>query len=113
MQTTISGQHMDVTPALKDYVRSKMERIERHFDNVSSSNVVLHVEKSRHYAEGTLAAAGATLHANAQAEDMYAAIDAMVDKLDNQVRKQKGKNNDHHRNGGALKDQPELKEQPE
>lgn len=105
MQTTISGQHMDITPALKDYVKSKMERIERHFDNISSSNVVLHVEKTRHCVEATVAARGATLHANAQAEDMYAAIDAMVDKLDNQVRKKKGKHTNHHRNGGALKDQ--------
>lgn len=105
MQTTISGQHIEVTPALKDYVKSKMERIERHFDNISSSNVVLHVEKSRHWAEATVATKGATLHANAQAEDMYAAIDAVIDKLDNQVRKQKEKHTDHHKNGGALKDQ--------
>jgi len=105
MQTTISGQHMDVTPALKEYIESKMERLERHFDHVSNSNVVLHVEKTRHCAEGTVATKGTTLHANAQAEDMYAAIDAMVDKLDNQVRKQKGKHTDHHRNGGALKSQ--------
>lgn len=108
MQTTISGQHMDITPALKDYVKSKMERIERHFDNVSSSNVVLHVEKTRHYAEATVATKGATLHANAQAGDMYAAIDAVIDKLDNQVRKQKEKHTDHHQNGGALKDQFEA-----
>ena len=105
MQTTISGQHMDVTPALKEYVKSKLERIERHFDDVSSSNVVLHVEKKRHCAEVTVSAKGAMLHANAQAEDMYTAIDAMIDKLDNQIRKQKGKNTDHNRNGGALKDQ--------
>lgn len=104
MQTTISGQHMDITPALKDYVRSKMERIERHFDDASSTKVVLHVEKTRHYAEATLSAAGAMLHANARAEDMYAAIDAMVDKLDNQIRKQKGKHNGRHRNGGSLND---------
>lgn len=106
MQTIISGQHMDVTPALKEYVKSKMERIERHFDNnVSNSNVVLHVEKLRHCAEVTISTKGATLHANAEADDMYAAIDAMVDKLDTQVRKQKGKTTDHHKNGGALKDQ--------
>lgn len=105
MQTTISGQHMDVTPALKDYVKSKMERIERHFDYVSNSNVVLHVEKLRHCAEVTISTKGAVLHANAEADDMYAAIDSMVDKLDNQVRKQKGKSTDHHKNGGALKDQ--------
>lgn len=105
MQTTISGQHMDVTPALKEYIESKMERLERHFDHVSSSNVVLRVEKTRHCAEATVATKGATLHANAEEADMYAAIDAMIDKLDNQVRKQKGKHTDHHRNGGALKSQ--------
>jgi len=105
MQTTISGQHMDITPALKEYIQSKMERLERHFDHVSSSNVVLRVEKTRHCAEATVATKGATLHANAEEADMYAAIDTMVDKLDNQVRKQKGKHTDHHRNGGALKSQ--------
>lgn len=105
MQTIISGQHMDVTPALKEYVKSKMERIERHFDNVSNSNVVLHVEKMRHCAEVTISTKGATLHANAEADDMYAAIDAMIDKLHTQVRKQKAKTTDHHKNGGALKDQ--------
>jgi len=105
MQTTISGQHMDVTPALKDYVKAKMERIERHIDDVASANVVLHVEKTRHCAEATVSASGATLHAAAEAGDMYAAIDSLIDKLDNQVRKQKGKSADHQRNGGALKDQ--------
>lgn len=97
MQTTISGQHMDITPALKDYVNSKLERIERHLDSISSSNVVLHVEKTRHCAEATVTAKGATLHANAAAGDMYAAIDAMIDKLDSQVRRQKGKNASHNR----------------
>ncbi|MBS1269570.1 MAG: Ribosome hibernation promoting factor [Gammaproteobacteria bacterium] len=105
MQITISGQHMDVTPALREYVNSKMERIERHFDHVSRSNVVLNAETTRHCAEVTVSTKGATLHANAEADDMYAAIDAMIDKLDNQVRKQKGKSTDHHKNGGALKDQ--------
>jgi putative sigma-54 modulation protein len=105
MQTTISGQHLDITPALRDYVTSKMERIERHFDSISGSNVVLRVEKGRHHVEATVTAKGATLHANAEADDMYAAIDAMIDKLDSQVRKQKGKHTNHHRNGGALKDQ--------
>lgn len=105
MQTNISGQHMEVTPALKNYVNSKLERIQRHFDNVSNSNVVLRVEKTRHCAEATVAVRGDTLHAKAQADDMYAAIDAVVDKLDNQARKRKGKQTDHHQDGGALKDQ--------
>lgn len=105
MQTIISGQHMDITPALKDYINTKMGRIERHFDHVTNSSVVLHVEKTRHRAEVTIGTKGATLHANAESDDMYAAIDAMIDKLDTQVRKQKGKTTDHHQNGGALKDQ--------
>lgn len=105
MQITISGQHMDVTPPLREYVTTKLERIERHFDSVSDSNVVLHVEKNRHHAEATINTKGATLHANAQADDMYAAIDAVSHKLDTQVRKWKEKTTDHHQNGGALKDQ--------
>jgi len=105
MQTTISGQHIDITPALKEYISSKMERIQRHFGPVSGSNVVLNVEKNRHHAEATVAAKGTTLHAEAEAPDMYAAIDAMIDKLDNQARKHKDKHADHHRNGGALKSQ--------
>jgi putative sigma-54 modulation protein len=105
MQLTISGLHIDVTDALRSYVSEKLERIERHFDNVTTINVVLQVEKERQMAEATINAKGATLHANAEATDMYAAIDALMGKLDSQVRKHKEKTTDHHRNGGALKDQ--------
>ena len=105
MQITISGHQMDITAPLKEYVASKMERISRHFDHVTNTNVVLHVEKTRHLAEATIQAKGTTLHANAEAEDMYVAIDALANKLDRQVRKHKERSTDHHRNGGALKDQ--------
>ena len=105
MQITISGHKMQITPPLKQYVTEKLVRIERHFDHVTNTNVVLHVEKTRHLAEATINAKGATLHANAEAEDMYAAIDALTDKLDTQVRKHKEKKTDHHRNGGSLKGQ--------
>jgi putative sigma-54 modulation protein len=105
MQIAISGQKMDVTPPLKEYVTQKMNRIERHFDNVTNTTVVLHVEKTRHVAEATINTKGATLHANAEAEDMYAAIDELMRKLDSQVRKHKEKSTNHHRNGGALKEQ--------
>ena len=105
MQITISGQHMQVTDPLKQYVSEKLERIERHFDHVTNTNIVLHVQKTRHLAEATINARGATLHANAEADDMYAAIDSLIHKLDNQVRKHKEKKADHHRNGGALKAQ--------
>lgn len=106
MQISISGQHLEVTPALREYVEEKIERIVRHFDHVTSSNVVLHVEKTRHLAEATIKAKGATLHATGEAEDMYAAIDSLSNKLDRQVLRHKEKMTDHHRAHGA-----ELKEQ--
>ena len=105
MQIAISGHQMDVTQPLKKYVTEKMGRIERHFDNVTNTTVVLHVEKTRHLAEATINAKGATLHANAEAEDMYTAIDTLMRKLDSQIRKHKEKSSDHHRQGGALKEQ--------
>ena len=108
MQLTVTGHHVDVTPALRNYVEEKMERIARHFDHVITTHVVLLVEKERHLAEAKLNAKGTTLHAEAEAPDMYAAIDFLTSKLDGQVRKFKEKVTDHHRNGGALKAQ-ELK----
>ncbi len=105
MQLTISGQKIDVTPPLRDYVTEKMGRIHRHFDNVTMTKVVLQVEKERHLAEATINAKGAKLHANAEADNMYAAIDSLASKLDGQVRRHKEKSQDHHRNGGALKSQ--------
>ena len=94
MQVQISGHQIDVTPALRDYIDSKHERLARHFDHLTSLSVVLEVEKSRlaHKAEGTLSASpGKVLHADAVEGDMYAAIDALFDKLDAQVRRHKEK----------------------
>jgi len=105
MQITITGQHLDITPALREYVSEKMSRISRHFDHVTTARVVLHVEKQRHLAEATMNASGATLHAGGEAADMYAAIDALINKLDRQVKKHKEKRSDHHQNDGALKEQ--------
>ena len=105
MHITVSGHQMNITSPLRKYVTNKLERIERHFDHVTNTNVVLHVEKTRHLAEATIKAKGATLHANAEAEDMYAAIDALSSKLDRQVKKHKEKTTRRYRNGGALKDQ--------
>ncbi|MGI9310391.1 MAG: ribosome hibernation-promoting factor, HPF/YfiA family [bacterium] len=103
MQLSISGQHMEITPALHDHVAGKVEKIMRHFDHVTRTDVVLHVEKTRHMAEATINAKGATLHASGIADDMYAAIDSMVGKLDRQVIKHKEKLADHHRSDGSLK----------
>tara|TARA_R110000787_G_scaffold42983_27_gene105419 strand:+ start:883 stop:1206 length:324 start_codon:yes stop_codon:yes gene_type:complete len=97
MNLNISGHHLDLTPPLREYVESKLKRIERHFDHLINTDVILSVEKMRHKAEATIHASGADMHAHAVVEsDMYAAIDAMVDKLDQQTRRHKEKLRDHH-----------------
>ena len=108
MQPNISGHHCDLTPALREYVNNKFSRLERHFEHVTDSHVVLTVEKQRQKAEATLFLAGARIYAESEHEDMYAAIDLMVDKLDSQVRKHKEKLTDHHRAEGGLKAQRDL-----
>lgn len=102
MQISLTGHHVDITEALRDYVTSKLHRLERHFDNVVDIHVILTVEKLEQKAEANIRLGGATLHADAVQSDMYAAIDAMTDKLDRQVLKFKEKRNDHHRSEGAI-----------
>lgn len=101
MQLNVTGHHVDITPALRDYVSSKLERLERHFDHVTNVHVILTVEKQRQKAEATINITGNQLFADSEDEDMYAAIDALVDKLDTQIRRHKDKVTDHHRSEGA------------
>lgn len=91
MQINISGHHVEVTDALKDYVSEKLERLVRHSDDITSIQAILSVEKNRQIAEATIRVKGADLHANAESDDMYAAIDILSDKLDRQVLKHKEK----------------------
>lgn len=95
MQLNVSGHHVEVTDALRGYVESKIEKIERHFDLVSDVNCILTVEKLRHKAEATIKVNGGTIYADNTEEDMYAAIDGLVDKLDRRVKKYKEKLVDH------------------
>jgi len=97
MQLEVTGQNVEITPALKAYVTEKTERLERHFDNLISGHFVLHLGKPEHVVEGTITVGGRTnpLHAEGQAEDMYAAIDTLIDKLDRQVRRHKDKVTSH------------------
>ena len=97
MQINLTGNHVDITPALREYVQAKFALIERHFDHVTDIHVILSVEKQRNKAEATVHVTGASLHADAEHEDMYAALDLMADKLDRQVKKHKEKLTDHHR----------------
>ncbi|MEM7433368.1 MAG: ribosome-associated translation inhibitor RaiA [Pseudomonadota bacterium] len=96
MQLNVSGHHVEVTDSLRGYVEAKIEKIERHFDLVSGVNCILTVEKLQHKAEATVSVNGGTIYADAVEEDMYAAIDGLVNKLDRRVRKHKEKLVDHH-----------------
>lgn len=96
MQLNITGHHVEITDAIRDYINEKLQRIERHFENVTDVHFILTVEKLEHKAEATLHVSGNTLHAHAVEQDMYAAIDSLTDKLDRQVRKHKEKITDHH-----------------
>lgn len=96
MQINISGHHIDLTDSMTDYVNTKFERLERHFDHVTQIHVVLEVEKNRRQkAEATLHVSGADIHAESTHDDMYAAIDTLTDKLDRQILKYKEKKSDH------------------
>lgn len=100
MQLNITGHHVDITDSLQNYVESKLERLERHFDNVTNVHVILTVEKQRQKAEATIHISGADVYADAVNSDMYASIDALIDKLDRQIKKHKEKMQDHHRSEG-------------
>lgn len=89
MNLIIQGHHLDVTPALREYVSTKLDRVRRHFDHVIEANVLLSVHKLQQKAEITLRVRGNHLHAEAIDEDMYAAIDGLLDKLDRQVLRHK------------------------
>ncbi len=91
MQLSITGHHVDMTDALRSYVSEKLQRIARHDGQITNVHVILSVDKLEQKAEANVHTAGADLYADAVAEDMYAAIDALVDKLDRQVGKHKGK----------------------
>lgn len=101
MNLTISGHHLDITPALRGYVTSKIDRISRHFDQVVDVKVLLSVEKQkekdkRQRAECNIRVKGNDLFAESAHQDLYAAVDDLVDKLDRQVVRHKNRLQDHH-----------------
>ena len=105
MNITITGHHLDVTPAIRGYIEEKMERITRHFDQVIDVSVILAVEKLTHKAEVNLHVRGKDIYVESTDADMYAAIDALADKLDRQVLKHKEKSGDVNRASGGVKRQ--------
>ena len=94
MNLNVSGHHLEVTPAIRGYVQGKLERVKRHFDHVIDAHVILSVDKLRQKAEITLRVRGKDIHCACEEQDLYAAIDLLVDKLDRQVQKYKGKQGD-------------------
>jgi putative sigma-54 modulation protein len=91
MNVHLSGHHLGVTPAIRSYVLEKVGRVTRHFDQVIDLHVIMSVDKLRHKVEVSLHVAGRDIHVEAVDADMYAAIDALADKLDRQVVKHKEK----------------------
>ena len=113
MNLTISGHHLELTPAIREYVQDKLERIKRHFDHVIDVAVILSIDtltqkQTRQRAEINLHLRGKDLHVESEAQDMYAAIDTLIDKLDRQVLKHKSKIQNHQHEGIKRYDSSEI-----
>ncbi|PCI06984.1 MAG: ribosomal subunit interface protein [Gammaproteobacteria bacterium] len=98
MQIELTGHHIEITDSLRDFVNEKMARLERHFDKVNNTHVILTVEGDRHKAEATVHMSGHDVFADCTEADMYVAIDGLMNKLDRQVKKHKEKITNHLHN---------------
>ncbi len=105
MNLNLTGHHLEITSALRDYTQSKLARVSNHFDHVIDVKVTMSVEKLVQKVEATIHVPGNDIHAESSDENMYSAIDMLADKLDRQVVKHKEKHGDHHKVKGALKHQ--------
>ena len=103
MRIEIHGQEIEVTAALRDYVETRLARLQRHFDQPFEVRTLLRLDKPDHRAEATIILAGKTLHADAAAVDMYAAIDLLAAKLDRLLVKHKERQVDHRRGEGLAR----------
>ena len=101
MRIETHGHQLEVTPALRDYVETKLSRLGRHFEHPLAVRTQLSINKPDHCAEATVNISGRTLHADANGQDMYAAIDGLVDKLDRKIIRHKEKIADHRQNGAS------------
>jgi putative sigma-54 modulation protein len=113
MNLTISGHHLEMTPAIRDYVQSKLERVMRHFDQVIDIAVILTLEdlpekEKRQKAEINFRLAGKTIFVESSSQDLYAAVDSLVDKLDRQVMKYKSKIQYHNHRAIKHMSEPEI-----
>jgi putative sigma-54 modulation protein len=100
MNLQLTGQHVEITPAIRNYVLSKLERINRHFDHVIDVNVVMTIEKLDQKIEANVHLSGKDIHVEANDADMYAAIDNLTDRLDRQILKHKERFQVHKHDAG-------------
>ncbi len=92
MNLNLTGRHLEITPAIREHVISKLDKVKRHFDNVIDVNVILSVDKLQQKAEASLHLSGKTIVAETSDTNLYVAIDALIESLDRQVLKHKEKN---------------------
>ncbi len=92
MNLNLTGRHLEITPAIREHVTSKLDKVKRHFDHVIDVNVILSVDKLQQKAEASLHLSGKTIIAETSDSNLYVAIDALVESLDRQVLKHKEKN---------------------
>lgn len=107
MNLTLTGHHVEITPAMRDYVTTKMNKVIRHFDNVIDVTVILSVEKLKQKAEVSVRVRGKDIFVETDSADMYASIDNLADKLDRQLLKHKEKNTDRRSNGVSVNNDSE------
>lgn len=98
MQLEITGQHLDVTPAIREYIATRFEKVERHIPRADHAQIVLHAEPARSWVEATMPVNGRVLHANAEANDLYAAIDLLAQKIDKRARRYNQRRRGRHHN---------------
>ena len=103
MNVQLTGHQIEITPALRDYVNLKLERIKRHFDHMMDVNVVMSVSKLIQKVEANVHVRGRDIFVESTDADMYAAIDGLVDKLDRQIIRHKEKVTDHRPNGAVAR----------
>lgn len=107
MNLHLNGHHLEITPAIRDYVSNKLSRITHHFDHVIDVNVILSVEKLQQKVEASVHVRGKEIFCESKADDMYAAIDGLADKLDRAVLKHKEKFLAHRHDDDARKRLPD------
>jgi putative sigma-54 modulation protein len=104
MNINLTGRHLDITPAIREHVTSKLGKIKRHFDNLIDINVILSVDKLQQKAEATVHMSGKTVFAETDDSNLYVAIDNLIEMLDRQILKHKDKSSArrHDDTGGQV-----------